>query len=74
VRNSGGTLLEADYGDARRRADRVTARSHRMTAESRPSLIDTRLVRAELARLRGPRPATQLLQARIVRSTISAAR
>jgi hypothetical protein len=35
------------------------------------SLIDTRLVRAELARLRGPRPATTVYKARAIRSTIS---
>jgi hypothetical protein len=37
----------------------------------RATLIDTRLVRAELARLRGPRPGTQVHSARVIRSTLS---
>jgi hypothetical protein len=36
-------------------------------------LIDTRMVRAELARLRAPRPATQVYSARMISSTISRA-
>ncbi len=47
------------------------AREGRRAASRRASLIDTRLVRAELARLRGPRPGTRLHSARAVRSTIS---
>ena len=38
----------------------------------RGRLIDTRLVRAEMARLRGPRPATSVYRAR-VRTTIPGA-
>jgi hypothetical protein len=39
----------------------------------RTGAIDTRLVRAELARLRGPQPATRVYSARMIRSTISRA-
>jgi hypothetical protein len=44
------------------------------TAGCRAGLIDTRLVRAELARLRGPRPGTQVYSARVIRSTIAGRR
>ncbi len=37
-----------------------------------PALLDTRLVRAELARLRGPAPATRLYRPARVRSTLAA--
>jgi hypothetical protein len=40
-------------------------------ATARARLIDTRLVRAELARLRGPSPATAVPKARAIRSTIA---
>ena len=40
-------------------------------ASLRGRLIDTRLVRVELARLRGPRPATGVYRARVTRTTIS---
>jgi hypothetical protein len=43
----------------------------RATTSFRANLIDTRLVQAELARLRGPRPATKLYSARETRSTVS---
>jgi len=39
--------------------------------DARSTLIDTRLVRAEMARLRAPRPATEIHAARIVRSTLT---
>jgi hypothetical protein len=39
--------------------------------DARSTLIDTRLVRAELARLRAPRPATEIHAARITRSTLT---
>jgi hypothetical protein len=42
-------------------------------AKQRAGLIDTRMVRAELARLRAPRPATQVYSARMISSTISRA-
>jgi hypothetical protein len=42
-------------------------------ASCRATLIDTRLVRAELARLRGPRPGTEIHRARMIRSSIPAA-
>jgi hypothetical protein len=42
-------------------------------ARGQAGLIDTRVVRAELARLRAPRPATQVYSARVIRSTISRA-
>jgi hypothetical protein len=38
-------------------------------AACRASLLDTRLVRAELARLRGPRHGTHVHGARAIRST-----
>jgi hypothetical protein len=41
------------------------------TLDGRSTLIDTRLVRAELARLRAPRPATEIHAARITRSTLT---
>jgi len=37
----------------------------------RARLIDTRLVRVELARLRAPRPGTEVYAARVVRSTVA---
>jgi hypothetical protein len=40
-------------------------------ARERARLIDTRLVRAELARLRGPRVQTELYRAGTIRSTLS---
>jgi hypothetical protein len=39
--------------------------------DGRSTLIDTRLVRAEFARLRAPRPATEIHAARAMRSTLS---
>jgi len=39
--------------------------------DARSTLIDTRLVRVELARLRAPRPATEIHAARITRSTLT---
>jgi len=42
-------------------------------ASARATLIDTRLVRAELARLRGPRPGTEIHRAGMIRSSIPAA-
>jgi len=36
-----------------------------------PRLIDTRLVRAELVRLRGLRPGTEIPRPRAIRSTIA---
>jgi hypothetical protein len=39
--------------------------------DARSTLIDTRLVRAELARLRAPRPGTEIHAARITRSTLT---
>lgn len=39
-------------------------------ASCRATLIDTRLVRAELARLRGPRPGTEIRTAGMIRSSI----
>lgn len=40
-------------------------------AATLPGLLDLSIVRAELARLRGPRPATELSPARASRSTVS---
>lgn len=44
------------------------------SAGSLPGLLDVSVVRAELARLRAPRPATELYTARAPRSTISGGR
>jgi hypothetical protein len=52
-------------------AGHPNARDGRLTASYPSSLIDTRLVRAELARLRAPRPATHVYSAREIRSTIA---
>jgi hypothetical protein len=41
-------------------------------ASCRTTLIDMRLVRAELARLRGPRPGTEIHRARVIGSSIAA--
>jgi hypothetical protein len=41
------------------------------SAGSRARLIDTRVVRAELVRLRALRPGTEVCAARVVRSTVS---
>jgi hypothetical protein len=41
------------------------------TAATLPGLLDVRVVRAELTRLRGPRPATELYKARASHTTIS---
>jgi hypothetical protein len=54
-----------------RKAVRFDALDARLVASCSASLIDTRLVRAELARLRGPRPGTRVYSARAIRSTIS---
>jgi len=43
------------------------------TAARSPKLIDTRLVRVELARLRAPRAATEIPRARVSGSTIAGA-
>jgi hypothetical protein len=47
------------------------AREALQLASARSGLIDTRLVRAELARLRAPRPGTPVYVARAVSSTVS---
>jgi hypothetical protein len=52
----------------------MLSRERLLVASARSSLIDTRLVRVELARLRGPRPGTQVHAARSMRSTVSSAR
>jgi hypothetical protein len=51
--------------------DRARPSSGWRSLDGRSTLIDTRLVRAELARLRAPRPATEIHAARITRSTLS---
>ena len=50
---------------------RLDASERAHVADARASLIDTRLVRVELARLRGPRPGTEIHRAGVVRSTLS---
>jgi hypothetical protein len=47
------------------------SREQPLALSCRAELIDTRLVRAELARLRGPRPATESPSARAIRSTVA---
>jgi len=49
-----------------------TSRERWPVASAGASVIDTSLVRAELARLRGLRPATEIHRARSRGSTISA--
>jgi hypothetical protein len=44
------------------------------SAATLPGLLDVSVVRVELARMRGPRPATQLFGARAPRSTVSGER
>jgi hypothetical protein len=51
--------------------DRVRLAAGWRSLDGRSTLIDTRLVRAELARLRAPRPATEIHTARVTRSTLS---
>jgi hypothetical protein len=64
----GSTLPPArEKAEAVRVVDRVEWR----IARERSTLIDTRLVRAELARLRGPRAETEVYRARAIRSTLS---
>jgi hypothetical protein len=47
------------------------AREGLQIAGARSGLIDTRLVRAELVRLRAPRPGTPVYVARAVSSTLA---
>jgi hypothetical protein len=51
----------------------LPSRESWVAASCRATLIDTRLVRAELARLRGPRPGTEIHAARMIRSSIPTA-
>jgi hypothetical protein len=55
----------------RRAISRATAHAVGYEGRRTTTLIDTRLVRAELARLRAPRPATTVYRARAIHSTIS---
>jgi hypothetical protein len=64
--------MQGSIDAARSHSSRVMAGDRRpRVASTRASLIDTRLVRVELARLRMPRPGTEVHRARIVRSTVS---
>ena len=68
-----GALSQSSTDAAPRYNSRSVAGDERLpAAPARASLIDTRLVRTELARLRGPRPGTEVHRARVVRSTVSA--
>jgi hypothetical protein len=73
VQSSTSAAMKQHATAMKQHASYVVARGERPQASrTRASLIDTRLVRSELARLRGPQPATDVYRARVVRSTVSA--
>ena len=61
-------------GTSRVKASKPSDRSRRPVASTRPVLLDASIVRAELARLRAPRPETKLYRTRAQRSTVSGER
>jgi hypothetical protein len=57
-------------GTSRVKASKPPDRSRRPVAATRLVLLDAGIVRAELARLRAPRPQTKLYRMRAQRSTV----